>query len=454
MMWRIPLFLLLLPATASAQLQLFTYDGTTEKPVTAITDLGSVPNGDSVEVRFRLRNNGASSVALQTVSLAGQGFSITSAPSLPFIVAPANFTEVRVRFSPSGIGSYSASFAANTAQTLLRASVVPSVTISLVNNTVGSVLSSGATLDFGRVQKGQSASQQLRVANGTSAKLVVQSCAVTGSAFRASPLACPLNLAPGDAVTVTITFNPAAAGNQTGTIAFDTRSFNLVGVGFDPPLPKASVAFSTPLASGMQEQLTVQLASAAQSSGTGTVTLEFQPSAAGVTDDPAVRFTSSGARTLSFQVKEGDQTATFPAGVSTVFQTGTTAGTILFRVHTADYDDSFSFPIAAAAICVDQASANRRTGFIDVSLSGFDNTRTAGKFSFAFYDASGRAVQPGAIPVDWTQSFASYFQSSTVGGSFLMRASFPTTGDTSQVTEVEVQMTNSAGTTKTSKITF
>ena len=451
---RVPLLLLLLPAAVSAQLQLFTYDGATEKPVAAIADLGTVPTGDSMTVRLRARNTGTTSIALQTVALAGQGFTVTSAPSLPFIIAPANFAEVRVQFSAAGTGSYSANLTINSIQTLLRAAVVAGATISLVNNTVGSVLTSGATLDFGRVQKGQSAAQQIRVANGNSTKVVVQSCAITATAFHATPLQCPLNLAPGDAVTVTVSFDPTAAGSQSGTLTFDSRTFNLVGVGFDPPLPRASVAFSAPLTSGTQQQLSVQLASVAQSSGTGTVTLTFQPAVAGVADDPSVRFTSSGARKLSFQLKEGDQAASFPAGVSTVFQTGTTAGTIAFRVQMGDYDDSFTFPVAPAPVHVDQATANRRTGDIDVSLSGFDNTRTAGKFSFTFFDANGNPIQPGAIPVDWTQSFASYFQGSTVGGSFLMRATFPTTGDTSQVTGVEVQMTNSAGILKTARIAF
>src|SRR5579884_2270101 len=107
----------LLASGAFAQMQLFTYDGTTEKPAAAITDLGSVPAGDSREIRFRVRNTGTAAVTLQTVKVAGQGFSMGSAPSLPYIIAPSNFVEFRVVFTPSAVGSYSASVSANSLQT-------------------------------------------------------------------------------------------------------------------------------------------------------------------------------------------------------------------------------------------------------------------------------------------------------------------------------------------------
>lgn len=447
------LFALLSPA-AWGQLQLFLFDGATEKPVTAITDLGGVPAGDPRDVRFRARNNGTAAISLQTVALAGQGFSITAAPSLPFVVAPTNFVEVRVRFAAASLGSYSATLALNSTQTLLRASVVPSPTISVMNNSVASVLTAGATLDFGRVQKGQSTSQQLRVSNGTNMAISIQACGMAGDAFHAPALKCPLALSAGDALTLTVSFDPKAAGSQTGSLTFDGRSFTLAGVGYDPPLPQPSVAFDGPLASGSQLRLTVQLTAIAESSGSGTVTMDFQPALPAMGDDPAIRFVGSGGRTLSFQAKEGDRTGSFPAGVDSVFQTGTTAGTILFRVRLGNYDNTFQFPIGPAPVYVDHATATRRVSDLDVSVTGFDNTRTAGRFAFTFYDKNGSAVQPGAIHSDWSESFFNYFKSSKVGGSFTVRATFPVSGDASQIAGVEVEMTNSAGLTKTTRFSF
>ncbi len=454
MIGRVMLAAALLSPAALAQLQLLIFDGTTEKAVTTITDLGSVPAGDSREVRFRARNIGTAAVLLQTVTLSGQGFTISSAPSLPFTIAPTNFVEVRVRFAGTGLGSYSATLSVNTLQTLLRASVVASATVSVVNGSGATVLAAGATIDFGRVQKGQSSSQQIRVANPGTAALSISACSLSGDPYHAPALKCPLSLAAGAAVTWAVTFDPKSAGAQTGTLLIDGRTFNLSGVAFDPPLPQPSITFDGPLVSAAQPRLTIGLAAISETSGSGTVTMDFQPASASMGDDPAIRFISSGARTLSFQVKEGDRTGSFPTGADTVFQTGTTAGTIVFRVKLGTYDNAFSFPIAPAAIYVDHATATRRVNDLDVAVTGYDNSRTAGRFTFTFYDKNGTLVQPGAIRADWSETFSNYFKASKVGGSFTIRATFPVTGDATQIAGVEVELTNSAGATKTTRFTF
>jgi hypothetical protein len=52
------------------------------------------------------------------------------------------------------------------------------------------------------------------------------------------------------------------------------------------------------------------------------------------------------------------------------------------------------------------------------------------------------------MTVDLTQNFATYFQTnSQVGGSFVLTATFPVTGDITQIASVTTDFTNSAGTT-------
>lgn len=451
MIARLLLAVATLPFAAFAQLQLFLYDGSTETAVGALTDFGTVAVGDTKELRFRARNNTGTAISLQTLALAGQGFTITSAPSLPYIVAPTNFTEIRVRFGAASTATYSATLAVNQVQTLLRATVIAAAAISVQGT---GILASGGTVDFGRVQKGQSASRVLQISNPNATGVSIQTCSLSGAAFQAQGLQCPMTLAPGANVNVTITFAPTVSGAQNGSVAFDSRVFQLSATAFDPPLPKPTVRFDTPLASGSQQRLVISLESMAQSSGTGTVALTFRPASSNMNDDPAIVFTGTGSRTLSFTVKQGDQTASFPTGVDTTFQTGTTAGTITFQVKLADADLKFDFPIEGAAIAVDTATSVRRTGTIDVSITGYDNTGSAGRFSFTFYDSTGSAVQPGAITTDWTQIFANYFHLSKAGGSFTMRASFPVSGDASKITAVDIQMTNSVGVTRTSRLSF
>jgi len=91
---------------------------------------------------------------------------------------------------------------------------------------------------------------------------------------------------------------------------------------------------------------------------------------------------------------------------------------------------------------------------VEVQVTGFDNTRTAGLLTFTFFDAAGNTVAPGAITADATASFTSYFQSSGLGGVFLLTAVFPVTGDPSQVSAFQAQIADSAGTAQTARTTF
>ncbi|MGI8742470.1 MAG: hypothetical protein ACR2NN_07840 [Bryobacteraceae bacterium] len=58
------------------------------------------------------------------------------------------------------------------------------------------------------------------------------------------------------------------------------------------------------------------------------------------------------------------------------------------------------------------------------------------------------------IRVDETSDFRRYFGAGKAGGAFQLRATFPVTGDATQIAGVDVEMTNSAGIAKTQRISF
>ena len=440
----------LLASSALAQIQLFTYDGTTEKAAGAITDFGAVPAGDTREIRFRVRNTGPGAVTLQTVKVAGQGFTIGTMPSLPYIIAPANFVEFRLVFTAAAVGSYSASVSANSLQTLVRATAVAAANVLVDGSTTA--LATGASVDFGRVQKNHSTTLQFRLSNTSTAAVSVSSLSVSGTVYRlTNTLNVPMSIAPGDSIPFGIAFAPATSGTFKGTLTVDNRTFNLTGVGYDPPFPTLSVVAAGSATSGTQQKLMLRFDAPTEVAGNGTVALAFQP-ATGLKDDAAVRFLSSGGRNASFTVTEGDTTIAFGASDGLMFQTGTTAGSIVFTVTLGGASQRATVAIAPMAVSVDTANAARRVSDIDVSVAGYDNTRTAGALAFTFFDKSGRVIGPGAIRVDSTADFQKYFTASQVGGSFLFRATFPVTGDATQIGGVEVELANSAGVTVTQRI--
>lgn len=444
----------ILPLAALAQIQVLQFDGTNETPVGALVDVGSASPGDTLETRFRVRNIGAGPAVFQTLSLAGSGFKISTAPSLPYTIAPGSEAEFRVAFNPTSVGTYSAFLLVNTINITLRGKVARSAVLTVGGG--NTPLAAGAVIDFGSVQRGSSRLQILTLTNPDNASITVSNLVVTGAGFR-GPIgaAAPIQIASGESVSFQVAFEPQGGQPAQGALTVDQRSFVLAGQGLDPPLPTASIQFGAATgASGQQNNISIPLATPSEVSGTGTLTMEFHPTVPGVTDDAAVQFLSGPKRAATVTISTGDTLAHFGSQASIAFQTGSTAGTILFTLKLPNATQQVSLTIAPAAVSLDTAHAVRRVGSLDVSLIGLDNTYSASQLAFTFYDQNGTTVQPGVIRVDVTSDFRLYFASSQVGGQFALLATFPVSGDVNQVAGFDVQITNSAGAAKTQKISF
>ena len=437
--------LMLLPLPAMAQIQVFMFNGTTETSVGSLFNVGSAATGSTLETRFRVRNQGAGPATFQNLSLAGTGFQLVSAsvPTLPYIIAPGNFAEFRVDFMPTSIATYSAFMAVNTTNVTLQGNGVAGASIA---GTQGPLVT-GAAIDFGSVTVGSSKVQSVTLSNPNSTPVTVQNITVTGTGF-SGPIGVtlPLQIASGQTISFQVQFQPVTGQAVQGTLTIDGQIFNLKGLGLIPPLPSASIQLASSAGgSAQQNSVSIPLASSSQATGSGTLAMQFQPSVAGVKDDPTVQFLSGPKRVATVTVAAGDSAGKFNGQPSIAFQTGATAGTITFTLTMPNGTQQTSFTIAPATIALDSATALRKAGELDVSLTGLDNTYSTSQLSFTFYDLKGAVVQPGAIPVNVSSAFQQYFASTQVGGMFALLATFPVTGDTTQIGSVTVQMTNSAG---------
>jgi hypothetical protein len=61
-------------------------------------------------------------------------------------------------------------------------------------------------------------------------------------------------------------------------------------------------------------------------------------------------------------------------------------------------------------------------------------------------------VAPGRIVVDAASEFRRYFETSSVGGLFELRAAFPVTGDAASIAELEVEITNALGVARSGRV--
>ena len=454
---------------AQAQLSLFTVQNGVATPVGQTFDFGSVAVGGANDISFRIIYTGsASPYYLTYFSLQGTDFSVSASDwkLLPAAIPAAglNFT---VHFAPTYPGSYSANLQLNQdnpVSVILLGTGIPGLSV-LLN---GQPLAAGSVLQFGSVQAGSTQTVRLTLSNQTSAALTVPAITVQGSAFRLGGGATPGTTIPaGSSAEIDIVFAPQASGAQQGTLNIGPVAFSLQGSATSAPavaLPKPQIDVSLgTAASAQQGNLSVNLASPLLSSASGTVTLAFQP-AGGLADDPSITF-SNGSRSATFSVASGASTGQFDGGSVLGFSTGTTAGSLVFTVAFGTNTVQNTVNIPAAEVGIDAAVAARdvscapeesycTTTNIELQINGWDNTRTISQLVFRFYNQSGSEISPGDIPWDGSAAFQQYFAASTLGGVFGLHAFFPVNGDSNQVTAAEVQITNSAGTAQTAKITF
>jgi centrosomal CEP192-like protein len=452
----------LLPLTAWAQLTLVVYDGAVEVPIGSIFDYGKIAAGDARDVRFRARNPGASSVMLTTLSVSGAGFGFINPPQTPYTIASGNFVEFPVRFSANVPASYSANLQVNGISVLLLAAAGSVPTLAAVSGCTGPDQST-RTIDFGRIAKGSASTCTLALQNVSTQSQTVSALVVSGAGF--GPLQgvrAPLTLLPGERVTFTIAFAPPNAAVYSGTLNVDARAFPLTAAAFNPLLPKPALTFeSASIGSAQQHTLKISLASPAPFAGFGSVNLSFSPVTKLITNDPGLIFLVNGSRFLPFSFKQGDTQISLNGLPSAVFQTGTSAGAIAFELTPQgfqfDADPSLVVNIAPATIGIDSATAARGPDLVDIQITGYDNTYSAGAMSFVFYDTSGNTIAPGAIQADFSPAFKQYFIRLGGGSAFLMHVTFPVTGTSAQialVAGVDVTLTNSAGIAQTQRLKF
>ncbi len=457
MIRRVLLSVLWLPLAALAALQLMVVDQGVERAVGGVFEVGTTAVGDPIDFSFRIRNTGTAPANLQTLSLGGTGFTLLNKPSLPFSVPAGSAVNFVIRFQPTAYGAYSANLAFNGSSTILFGGTVAAATVELVQGALVTTLYGGNSIDFGRVERGARSMRRIRLENLTTVNLTLGSIAVEGSGFMGpAGVTTPLTLEPQATAEFDVTFEPASAGTFDGVLRVDSRTFLLRGTGAEPPLPRPSVELgSTAPTSSQQVPLAIRFASVSPTSGTGELRVELQP-ASSTAVDPAVLFPATGSRFATFTVKEGESVARFDGQTSLLFQTGTTAGTLVFTAKLGDYTETASATIAPEIVALDSVRGLRSGSSLEVQMVGYDNTRSFSKLAFTFYDKSSKAVPPGQIAVDVSTTLRNYFDASQkeVGGVFLLRAVFSITGDASGIGAVDVELTNATGAASASRVQF
>ena len=437
-------------APLHAQLQLFLVDSLSERPVTPVQDLGTIGRGDTLTTRFRLRNIGTAATPVRNLEVAGAGYTLGTSVQLPQTLSGGSALEFTVVFRASSDGTYSAVLRSESASTLLTVTVAGQLTIAQVTASGPRTLANGAVIDCGSSERGSALTVRFLLQNPTNTDQYLPRIDVTGPDFAVATPPALAVLKPLDETTFAIGFTPSAVGAVRGTLTIGSRTFALSGTGLEPPLPLPRLSISIPQRqSGAQGVVNILLSEKSRTSGSGTLTMEFRPGLAGAAD-PAVLL-ASGGRSVRFTVTPGDDRAYFGDLPGMPFQTGTTSGSLVFTLQMGTATDQQTVEVPAAPVGINTVQATHSGAGIEVRITGYDNVRTAGPLGFTFYDRSGGVIAPGTIRADSSADFGRYFQTSDLGGQFQLRAAFPVTGDASGIDSVEVELTNSAGSAKSTR---
>jgi hypothetical protein len=414
-------------------------------------NLGNVAPGTSLAVAFQITNISSAPANLDLLTVTGAGFSVASvnAPTIPVSLTSHQSIDFTVLFQAPGTGIYSAVLNSVGIAVTLTATVPVELTYQWITATGGQFLYAGP-VNFGAVPLGQSPTIEIIMANQTAVPLTAPAAVVTGAGFSLSSQSLGQSAGgtvvdPSASIAFEIQFSPTAVGAYAGTLALGGQTYTLTGTGFEPPFPQPRIVLTLPQPdSAQQGTVAVILSAPSQIEGTGTVTLAFLPNVAlpGAAD-PGIAFASGGLST-TFTVFIGATQGNFDNALTMPFQTGTTAGTLTITVQLGTGTVQQSVTVLPAIVGLTAAQGVRSSGTVEVDLTGFDNTRTAGALAFTFYDAAGNAIA-APIQANGSSIFAAYFQNAA-GGTFELKAVFPVVGDTSQITAFQAVVTNSAGT--------
>jgi hypothetical protein len=463
------LFLIaMLPFAAEAQLAIYAVAGSTETSVGTAYQFGQVAINTTSSVQFQVFNTGSSPVTVTGVTLGGAGFTFEY-PLIQFpVVIPKNSTvsqalNIWVSFTPTSSLNCSTSCSASlmisaTAggiSTILVGSGVTAPTLTSVT-----ACSTSAPFNWGYVTVNGSSSCTFSLENLNPQAVTVANIVVNGLGFTGPyGVVTPFTLQPGQSASFSINFTPPDAIPYSGTLVIGPQSFGLTGIGQAALLPSPVFQFySASYSSAQQGVLTVTIPGGSPVAATGYVNLTFAPTTSVVKDDSAIVFLANGERTIPFSVSAGATTAVLNGQGSATFQTGTTEGIITFALTTVtamtDNAPTKQFTIEGAKVMIDSTSASKeRTGFLDITVTGADNTYSTGAMSFSFFDTSGNAIG-SAVSSDFTSAFKTYYGGQTAGSGFVALVSFPVTGSVASIGAVTVTLTNAAGLATTGSLTF
>lgn len=188
---------------------------------------GSVTIGSPATSKVTLANATSSAVVVSALTVSNGVFTVDGLGTLPATVAANGSVTLNVHFSPTVAGS-----ASGTLVVANNSLVTPSLTVQLLGTGASSSgTQAGATLTinsssvaFGNVAVGVPDTQSVTLQSTGTAAVTISSAAVAGTGFSVSGATFPLTLSPNQSATLSLQFDPTAAGAATGSLTINSNA--------------------------------------------------------------------------------------------------------------------------------------------------------------------------------------------------------------------------------------
>lgn len=251
---------------------------------------GAVTVGQTETQLVALTNTGQTTATVSAVSVSDSGFKV-SGLKLPLTLAAGESVTLGVAFTPSATGFIGGRV------TFTSDASDPTLELGFVGTGVSSELLTAAPLSvgFGQTAVGVSAKRSIVLTNAQSFKTTLTAFQTTGSEFSVSGPALPMTLAPGQSVTLSVTFAPQAAGLTGGSLYISGPALNIPFTGTGTTIGQltvspASLSFGSVLVGETGTQTTVLKATG------GSVTISSAASSNNQFALPGVSSRSPSAR--------------------------------------------------------------------------------------------------------------------------------------------------------------
>jgi len=214
--------------------------------VPSSVSFGNATVGVTNSQTLTIQNPGTSVLSVTQASLSGAGFTF-SGLALPLSVPAGGSSTFNVGFTPASAGSASGSI------TLISNTTNSPLVVPFSGTGIASTLqlsASPASLNFGSLTAGTSATQTVMISNTGNSSVSVSQVSASGTGYTTSAVALPLSLAAGQSTSFSVTFAPASTGSLSGSVTLVSNATNsplviaLSGTGATPVSHSVSLSWT------------------------------------------------------------------------------------------------------------------------------------------------------------------------------------------------------------------